>query len=75
MLISFLFFAELVEKCWDPMSSTQTLRLVGLIGRYIRRYPSLGPESKALNIMFNSVTDKLKSAVEHDVFIPIFSKQ
>lgn len=57
------------------MSSSQTLRLVGMVGRYIRKYPSLGPSSKALNNLFNAVLDKLKSAVEHDVFIPIFAKQ
>lgn len=66
---------QLVEKCWDPMSSSQTLRLIGIVGRYVRRYPSLGPASKALNSLFTAVLDKLKSAVEHDVFIPIFSKQ
>lgn len=65
----------LVEKCWDPMSSSQTLRLVGLIGRYIRKYPTLGPDSKTLNKLFSSIIDKIKLSLENDVFIPIFSKQ
>lgn len=65
----------LVEKCWDPISSSQTLRLVGLIGRYIRKYPTLAPDSKTLNQLFSAVVDKLKLAVENDVFIPIFSRQ
>lgn len=66
---------RLVERCWDPMSSSQTLRLVGMIGRFVRRYPSLGPDSRALSLLFNAVLDKLRQALEHDVFIPIFSKQ
>lgn len=71
----FFFSSDLVEKCWDPMSSSQTLKLVGMIGRYIRKYPSLGPSSKALNNLFNAILDKLKASVEHDIFIPIFPKQ
>lgn len=64
----------LVDKCWDPLSSSQTLRLVGVLSRYIRRFPSLGPASKSLNNLFNAVLHKLKSALEHDVFIPIIPK-
>lgn len=64
----------LVDKCWDPLSSSQTLRLVGVLSRYIRRFPSLGPASKSLNNLFNAVLDKLKNSLEHDVFIPIIPK-
>lgn len=64
----------LTDKCWDPLSSSQTLRLVGVLSRYIRRFPSLGPASKSLNNLFNAVLHKLKSALEHDVFIPIIPK-
>lgn len=66
--------ALLVDKCWDPLSSSQTLRLVGVLSRYIRRFPSLGPASKSLNNLFNAVLHKLKNALEHDVFIPIIPK-
>lgn len=64
----------LVDRCWDPLSSSQTLRLVGVIGRYIRRFPCLGPACKTLNNLFNAVLHKLKSALENDVFIPIIPK-
>ncbi|XP_072388932.1 PAX3- and PAX7-binding protein 1 [Diabrotica undecimpunctata] len=65
---------QLVDRCWDPLSSSQTLRLVGIISRYIRRFPSLGPTSKSLNNLFNAVLHKMKRALEHDVFIPITPK-
>ncbi|KAG5896386.1 hypothetical protein JTB14_009591 [Gonioctena quinquepunctata] len=65
---------QLVDKCWDPLSSSQTLRLVGIVSRYIRRFPSLGPASKSLNNLFSAVLHKMKTSLEHDVFIPISPK-
>ncbi|XP_012277672.1 PAX3- and PAX7-binding protein 1 [Orussus abietinus] len=64
-----------VEKIWDPMSTSQTLRLVGTINRLIRDYPNLTDSSKPLELLFNAILEKAKSAVENDVFIPIFPKQ
>nr|XP_023020543.1 PAX3- and PAX7-binding protein 1 [Leptinotarsa decemlineata]XP_023020544.1 PAX3- and PAX7-binding protein 1 [Leptinotarsa decemlineata] len=65
---------QLVDKCWDPLSSSQTLRLVGILSRYIRRFPSLGPASQPLENLFSSVLHKMKTSLEHDVFIPISPK-
>lgn len=64
----------LVDRCWDPLSSTQTLRLLSTTTRYIRRFPSLGPGSKTLNNLFNAILHKMKMSLEHDVFIPISPK-
>lgn len=65
---------QLVDRCWDPLSSSQTLRLIGVLSRYIRRFPSLGPDSKSLQNLFNAILHKLKQSLEHDVFIPIIPK-
>ncbi|KAF5287978.1 hypothetical protein FQR65_LT12155 [Abscondita terminalis] len=65
---------KIVDKCWDPLSSSQTLRLVGILSRYIRRFPTLGPASKPLQNLFNAILHKLKGALENDVFIPITLK-
>ncbi|CAG9768997.1 unnamed protein product [Ceutorhynchus assimilis] len=65
---------KLVDNCWDPLSSSQTLRLIGCVGRFIRKYPSLGPESKSLNNLFNSILYKMKLALDNDVFIPVTPK-
>ncbi|CAG9863520.1 unnamed protein product [Phyllotreta striolata] len=65
---------QLVDRCWDPLSSSQTLRLVGTISRYIRRFPTLGPASKSLHNLFSAIMHKMKTALEHDVFIPITPK-
>ncbi|KAK0168826.1 hypothetical protein PV327_002593 [Microctonus hyperodae] len=66
---------SIVEKIWDPMSTSQTLRLVGTIRRLVMDYPNLNETSKQLELLFNAILDKIKSAVENDVFIPIFPKQ
>lgn len=57
------------------MSTSQTLRLVGTISRLIKEYPNLNDTSKQLEKLFNTILDKIKAAVENDVFIPIFPKQ
>lgn len=66
---------EFIEKAFDPVSSTQTLRLVNLLRRLIRDYPSLKPTSKFMRAMFTAILDKMKLSLENDVFIPIFPKQ
>lgn len=65
---------KLVDSCWDPLSSSQTLRLVGTVGRFIRKYPTLGPESKSLINLFNGILHKMKMALDNDVFIPVTPK-
>lgn len=73
-VLSFLFL-EIIEKMWDPLSSTQTLRLVTLIKRLIERYPSLKPNSKNMRILLTTILNKMRLTLENDVFIPIFPKQ
>ena len=57
------------------MSTSQTLRLVGITNRLIRDYPNLNETSKKLEALFNAILEKIEAAVENDVFIPIFPKQ
>lgn len=65
---------QMVDRVWDPLSSSQTLRLVGCVGRYIRKFPTLGPASKSLQNLFGAVLHKMKISLEHDVFIPVTPK-
>lgn len=74
-LLYLLYFPAIVEKVWDPMSTSQTLKLVGTVNRFIDEYPNLNDKSKPLEILFNAIFEKSKAAVENDVFIPIFPKQ
>ncbi|XP_035897334.1 PAX3- and PAX7-binding protein 1 isoform X2 [Anopheles stephensi] len=65
----------LVEQYWDPLSTTQTFRLVRLLKRFVRDYPSLKGTCKPLRVLFQAILDKLKQSIDNDVFIPIFPKQ
>ncbi|XP_058119129.1 PAX3- and PAX7-binding protein 1 isoform X2 [Anopheles coustani] len=65
----------LVEQCWDPLSTTQTFRLVRLLKRLARDYPSLRITCKPLRTLFQAILDKMKQSIDNDVFIPIFPKQ
>ncbi|XP_053671242.1 PAX3- and PAX7-binding protein 1 isoform X2 [Anopheles nili] len=65
----------LVEQYWDPLSTTQTFRLVRLLKRYVRDYPSLRLTCKSLRVLFQAILDKMKQSIDNDVFIPIFPKQ
>lgn len=62
----------IVEKLYDPMSNSQTLRLINLMNRLVGDYPTLNDTSKQLEALFNAIFDKIQAAVDHDVFIPIF---
>ncbi|XP_062122048.1 PAX3- and PAX7-binding protein 1 isoform X1 [Drosophila sulfurigaster albostrigata] len=64
----------LVAECWDPLSTTQTLRLIGFINRLGREFPLLS-SNKQLRKLFESILDRMRLALENDVFIPIFPKQ
>lgn len=66
---------ELIETSWDPLSTTKTLKLVGLVRRFENEYPSLHPISKYTRTLFIALLDKMKNAMDNDVFIPIFPKQ
>lgn len=63
---------ELIETCWDPLSTTETLKLAGLMRRLEQDYPSLHPSSKYTRNLFMAALDKMKNAMDNDVFIPIF---
>ncbi|CAD7093535.1 unnamed protein product [Hermetia illucens] len=66
---------EIIENCWDPLSSSQTLRIIGLIRRLVRDYPSLKSSSKHMQTLFTAILDKIKVSLDSDVFIPVFPKQ
>lgn len=57
------------------MSTYQTLKLVGLMGRLGRDYPSLRFTSKTTKALFAAIMDKMQAALDNDLFIPIFAKQ
>eukprot|EP00095_Tigriopus_kingsejongensis_P004616 maker-scaffold559_size137194-snap-gene-0.25 protein:Tk04616 transcript:maker-scaffold559_size137194-snap-gene-0.25-mRNA-1 annotation:"pax3- and pax7-binding protein 1 isoform x1" len=67
---------SVIKVCYDPLSTTQTLRCVGILTRFLNDYPTLNGQSKLLRECLKEVQEKLKVAVDKDVYIPIgYSKQ
>ncbi|MBN3291388.1 GCFC2 factor, partial [Polypterus senegalus] len=65
-----------VEHMWDPSSSTQTRCLISLCKKMDAKYSSFGTENnKAAQSFLNAVISRLRTAVDEDAFIPIYSKR
>uniref|UniRef100_A0A6A7FRH5 PAX3-and PAX7-binding protein 1-like n=2 Tax=Hirondellea gigas TaxID=1518452 RepID=A0A6A7FRH5_9CRUS len=64
---------EVVIAYWDPLSHSQTVRLVNLARHFCTTCPTLRPSSKQLKDLCAAVTHKIRQAIDKDVFIPIFT--
>ncbi|XP_062378375.1 GC-rich sequence DNA-binding factor 2 isoform X2 [Sardina pilchardus] len=65
-----------VELVWDPLSLRQTQCLTVLCRRLQDDYSTFsGNQSKPAKAFLMSVTSRLKSAVDEDVFIPLYPKK
>ena len=60
-----------VKAAYDPLSTSQTLKLTGLLERFIETYPTLTGESRQVREVLEMVKDKLKAAIDNDVYIPV----
>jgi len=65
---------QLITTCWDPLSSSQTVTLIGILTKFIQDYPTVTFKSKALISLIEKVIEKMKEAVDNDVYIPIYTK-
>ncbi len=67
---------RLVRLAYDPLSTTQTLRLTGLINKFVSEYPTLQGDSKQVRELLEAVRDRLKACIDQDPYIPIgYAKQ
>ena len=46
----YIFYLDYVTEVWDPMSTQQTSRLVNLVGRIIKDYPTINDSSKQTQV-------------------------
>uniref|UniRef100_A0A8C4Q0P3 GCF C-terminal domain-containing protein n=1 Tax=Eptatretus burgeri TaxID=7764 RepID=A0A8C4Q0P3_EPTBU len=72
---------SLVEKVviprlniWDPMSTSQTERLVRTVTLIIKNYPTNDLRKYLHQALLKSILLRLRQAVDEDVFIPIYHK-
>ncbi|XP_075226312.1 PAX3- and PAX7-binding protein 1 isoform X2 [Lycorma delicatula] len=65
---------QLVEVSWDPVSTSQTLVLVQLVTHLIQQFPTLSNDSKNFTALLSTIVNRMRDAVENDVFIPIYPR-
>ncbi|XP_059152632.1 PAX3- and PAX7-binding protein 1-like [Physella acuta] len=62
----------LVENVWDPLSTTQTARLVNLTSKLVRDYPTVHAHNKHFKMYLEAVVSRLKKTLDDDVFMPMY---
>ena len=60
-----------VRSAHDPLSASQTSRLAATVGSLVSKYPTVNGDSKQVRELLQTVRDKLKAAIDNDVYIPI----
>ncbi|CAL1547674.1 unnamed protein product [Lymnaea stagnalis] len=62
----------LVQDVWDPLSTTQTARLVNLTLKLIRDYPTVHAQNKNFRAYLEAVVARLRKTLDDDVFMPMY---
>ncbi|EYB89229.1 hypothetical protein Y032_0234g3140 [Ancylostoma ceylanicum] len=69
------FLTDVVNVEWEPMSLKQSQRL-GAVLSGLSDYPKLNVEdSKSFAVLAAAVKTKISTAIDDDLFVPIYSKQ
>lgn len=66
---------EIVSASWDPMSWSQTQRLVSVVHSFATLWPTVSAESKATQRLFEAILQRMEHTIQMDVFIPLYSKR
>uniref|UniRef100_A0A3Q3EH62 PAX3 and PAX7 binding protein 1 n=1 Tax=Kryptolebias marmoratus TaxID=37003 RepID=A0A3Q3EH62_KRYMA len=65
----------LAEQVWDPLSSSQTARLVGFIHRLIEGYPTvLHGDNRYTHELLKTIVLRTRRILDEDVFLPLYPK-
>ncbi|XP_077291143.1 PAX3- and PAX7-binding protein 1 isoform X2 [Arctopsyche grandis] len=65
---------ELIEGTWDPMSGAQSRRLASILRR-AAALPGAYPSNRVFTDLAKAVLNRIRIALQHDVFIPILPKR
>ncbi|XP_077402626.1 PAX3- and PAX7-binding protein 1 [Vanacampus margaritifer] len=65
----------LAEQVWDPLSNSQTARLVGFIRRLMKGYPTvLHGDNQYTRELLKTVVLRVRRTLDEDVFQPLYPK-
>ncbi|XP_022100458.1 PAX3- and PAX7-binding protein 1-like [Acanthaster planci] len=65
---------DMVKEVWDPVSSTQTNRLVSLIHKLVEDYPTVNSDSKNTRDLLKALVERMRRTLDEDVYMPLFPK-
>ena len=72
---NFHFVADMLEKCWDPLSSTQSHKIKDLIFYLIENFPSISLSCHSYQKMSKVMIKRLNETLKNDVFVPMFPQE
>ncbi|XP_068186435.1 PAX3- and PAX7-binding protein 1 [Antennarius striatus] len=65
----------LAEQAWDPLSGSQTARLVSFTRRLMKGYPTvLHGENKYTQELLRAIVLRTRRTLDEDVFLPLYPK-
>uniref|UniRef100_A0A3Q0RUJ3 PAX3 and PAX7 binding protein 1 n=1 Tax=Amphilophus citrinellus TaxID=61819 RepID=A0A3Q0RUJ3_AMPCI len=65
----------LAEQVWDPLSSSQTTRLVSFIHRLLKGYPTvLHGDNRYTQVLLKTIVLRTRRTLDEDVFLPLYPK-
>nr|XP_006815310.1 PREDICTED: PAX3- and PAX7-binding protein 1-like [Saccoglossus kowalevskii] len=67
-------FTVLAEHVWDPMSSTQSQKLVEFFHRIADDFPPVSAENKQTQILLRAIVNRMRKTLDDDVYVPLFPK-
>ncbi|KAJ8384583.1 hypothetical protein AAFF_G00200200 [Aldrovandia affinis] len=67
--------AFLADQVWDPLSSSQTARLVAFMHKLIKGYPTvLHGENRNTQELLKTIVLRTRRTLDNDIFMPLFPK-
>ncbi|XP_065565656.1 PAX3- and PAX7-binding protein 1-like isoform X2 [Artemia franciscana] len=67
-------FAQAVELAYDPLSTRQTRQAVHGVRYLTSNFPTVTGNSKPFQRLIRACVERLRSALDNDVFIPLYPK-
>ncbi|XP_054569413.1 PAX3- and PAX7-binding protein 1 isoform X1 [Eptesicus fuscus] len=65
----------IAESMWDPFSTTQTARMVGITLKLVNGYPSVAnAENKNTQVYLKALLLRMRRTLDDDVFMPLYPK-
>eukprot|EP00064_Thunnus_orientalis_P001281 superscaffoldBa00000085_g1283 len=74
-IVEKVIISKLTEQVWDPLSSSQTTRLVGFILTLMKGYPTvLHGDNQYTQALLKTVVLRTRRTLDEDVFLPLYPK-